>query len=321
MGLRRLNSKTFLLGSIIWVSLLMGCTSTPTVIYVPLPTKETQETTLTETPLTFEEPQKTLEPVLQGSQAESPSLTATILPTKTASATNTVQPTITPTFTPQPANLSLNQDTACFNGASFEHTVSEYFLEGAEFPVLGKVSDDTWWLVQGEGEQTCWLYGEYVSVVGGTLDLPVFTPPPLPTLPPTETPSTVGIYYILISENTGGPFGCGDSLIRYYPRVWSKGDMETDIMAALNALFSNHNQYVNGLSNPMYKSQLKAKGVEVVRNDVEVYLAGNLVRPKDACESKRMHDQVWYTVAQFSPSRAVIYLGNALLGDLLVVAK
>lgn len=97
--------------------------------------------------------------------------------------------------------------------------------------------------------------------------------------------------------------------------------MDTDVTAALNALFSNHNQYVNGLYNPMYKSQLKAKGVEVVGNNVKVYLAGNLVRPKDACESKRMHDQVWYTVAQFSQSRAVIYLGNALLGDLLVVAK
>ena len=300
---------------------MVGCTSTPTVIYVPLPTKETQEITPTETLLTAEDSLKTLTPVVQGSQGESPSLPATEPPAKTAAATNTVQPTSTPTFTPQPAHLSVNQDTACFIGASFEHTVSEYFLEGAEFPVLGKVSDDTWWLVQGEGEQTCWLYGEYVSVVGSIGDLPVLTPPPLPTLTPTETPSSVGIYYILISENTGGRFGCGDSLIRYYPGVWSKGDMEADIMAALNALFSNHNQYVNGISNPMYKSQLKAKGVEVVGNDVEVYLAGNLVRPKDACESKRMHDQVWYTVAQFSPSRAVIYLGNALLGDLLVVAK
>ena len=149
----------------------------------------------------------------------------------------------------------------------------------------------------------------------------LITPPPLPTLTPTAQPSTAGIYYILISENTGGPFGCGDSLIRYYPGVWVNGDMDTDITAALNALFSNHNQYVNGLYNPMYKSQLKAKGAEVVGDNVKVYLAGNLVRPKDACESKRMHDQVWYTVAQFSPSRAVIYLGNALLGDLLVVAK
>ena len=59
----------------------------------------------------------------------------------------------------------------------------------------------------------------------------------------------------------------------------------------------------------------------MVGNDFVVKLAGTLVRPKDSCESQRMHDQIWYTVSQFSPTRAVIYLNNALLGDLLVVTN
>jgi hypothetical protein len=96
--------------------------------------------------------------------------------------------------------------------------------------------------------------------------------------------------------------------------------MSDDIKGALNALFANHQEYTNGLFNPIYQSSLKAKSVEK-NGEVRVYLAGQLVRPKDKCESQRMHDQVWYTVSQFSHSRAIIYLNNALLGDLLVVAK
>ena len=97
--------------------------------------------------------------------------------------------------------------------------------------------------------------------------------------------------------------------------------MEDEILAALNALFSNHNQYVDGLYNPIYESRLKAKGVEVVGGDVVVRLGGSFVRPKDKCESQRMHDQIWYTISQFSATRAVVYLNNALLGDLLVLTN
>jgi len=306
-----------IIGLLVILTILVSCAQGPTLTYVPLPSKENQEQEITPTPYSTDETKADSssdnngEPVSSETPAPSPTLTQTPVASYTPSPTNTLEP----------ASLILNRDTACFNGASFDHIVNEYIGEGAEFLVSGRITDESWWKVENAEDGGCWVYGEYVTIAGGIDDLPVLTPPPLPTLTPTTQPSTDGIYYILISENTGGPFGCGDSLNKYYPGVWVNGDMDTDITAALNALFSNHNQYVNGLSNPMYKSQLKAKGVEVVGNNVKVYLAGNLVRPKNACESKRMHDQVWYTVAQFSPSRAVIYLGNALLGDLLVVAK
>ncbi len=219
------------------------------------------------------------------------------------------------------ALLTLSQDTACFTGASFGHAVQQYVTAGNEFPILGRLSDHSWWQVSIEIDTSCWIFGEYSSISGGTEDLSVVTPPALPSLTPTPQPSSVGVYYILISIDTGGPFGCGDSLIRFYPGVWAKGDLEVDVETALNALFGNHNQYTNGVYNPIYQSQLKAKSVEFIGNDVVVQLAGTLVRPKDACESQRMHDQIWYTVSQFSPSRAIIYLNNALLGDLLVVSK
>jgi len=251
-----------------------------------------------------------------------PTLTHTLGPTitPTSTATETTIPTSSQTPTPEPAVLILNQDTVCLKGASFGHKVHQYLLAGSEYPIYGQLSDQSWWLVSVEDEQSCWVYGAYSTVMGEVEPLPIITPPPLPSLTPTEQPSSAGIYYILISIGTGG-YGCGDSLIYWYPGVWVKGNMEADIKAALNALFSNHNQYTGGLYNPMYQSQLKAKSVEVVGNEVVVKLAGTLVRPKDACESQRMHDQIWYTVSQFSPTRAVIYLNNALLGDLLVVSK
>jgi hypothetical protein len=192
---------------------------------------------------------------------------------------------------------------------------------GSSYPVLGQLQDRSWWLVGVEDDQTCWIYDQFAQVNGLLESLPVMTSQPLPTPTSTPPPATGGVYYILISEDTGGPFGCGDSLIKYYPGVWVKGDMEDDILAALNALFANHNQYVGGLYNPIYQSSLKAKSVEWVGNDLVVQLNGTFVRPKDKCESQRMHDQVWYTVSQFSSVRAVIYVNNALLGDLLVIAK
>ena len=206
-------------------------------------------------------------------------------------------------------------------GASYGHQLDHYVLSGTTYSVAGMLADRTWWLVAPDESSTCWVDAKVASLTGDFEFLPVLTPPPIPSETPTATPQTAGIYYILIDKDTGGPIGCGDSMVKYYPGIWIKGDLEDDIVGALNALFSNHNEYVNGHYNPMYQSDLKAKSVEIVGGDVIVQLAGTLVRPKDMCESQRMRAQVWYTVSQFSSTRPVIYLHKALLGDLLVVAK
>lgn len=242
-------------------------------------------------------------------------------PTPTCSATATQTPTQTHTVTPEPAVLTFNKDAVCMVGASYGHQVNHYVLAETVYPLLGGLADQSWWLVEAESGDICWADAKAASVQGDVEHLPVVTSPPIPSATPTVTPQTPGIYYILVAKDTGGPIGCGDSLVKYYPGVWVKGDLEADIVGALNALFSNHNEYVNGFYNPMYRSDLRAKSVDVVDGEVIVQLGGTLVRPKDACESQRMRAQVWYTVSQFSSSRAIIYLNKALLGDLLVVAK
>jgi hypothetical protein len=305
------KSKSFFITIIIFLVLTFGTSCSLSVdtgstlqIATLSPTKSPQTATATQIP---------------------PTSTATNLPSPTAPSTPTKAPSATLTFsqtpTLEPATLILTDDTVCMVGANFSHIVEGYVTSGTQFPIIGKLDDQSWWLVEMEDDNPCWVNGAYTSVRGGVENLPVLTPPPIPSETPTATPTNPGIYYILIAKDTGGPYGCGDSLIRYYPGVWVKGDMSDDIKGALNALFANHNEYIDGLYNPIFKSDLKAKSVDEVSGEVIVRLAGNFVRPKDNCESQRMHAQIWYTVSQFSPTRAIIYLNNALLGDLLVVAK
>jgi len=306
------NNRRFLvpvLSTLLLLVLMSGCTSTveqslPSETPVNTPIKSPPTETATEIP-----PTDTATPV----PTSTPTSSATTIPTSTASDT--------PTSTLEPAVLTLIQDSVCMTGASYYDKVDHYANSGKEYPVLGQSEDQSWWLVEKTEEQSCWVYAEVATVRGDIEALPVVTPLPLLLDTSTVTPSKPGIYYIVLATDTGGQFGCGDNMMQYYPGVWVKGDTEDDILAALNALFANHNQYVNGFLNPMYKSDLRAKSVDYVGGDVVVRLSGTFVRPKDKCESARMHDQVWYTVRQFTSVRPVIFLNKALLGDLLVVAK
>jgi hypothetical protein len=308
----------------LFLGMIVGCStfsSVKVMPVIPLPTQPDSLPTNT----------RTSTPAFTSTLISEVTATTTVVPTRTAgatateilteTATQTAISTATATFTPETPELTLLQDCGCLKGAGFGYSISHYVSSGSIYPLLGQLQDRSWWLVGVEEDQTCWIYNQFAQVNGMVDTLPVMTPSPLPSQTSTPPPASSGVYYILLSLDTGGPSGCGDTLIKYYPGVWVKGDMEDDILAALNALFANHNQYVGGLYNPVYQSSLKAKSVEQVGSDIVVQLNGTLVRPKDSCESKRMHDQVWYTVSQFSPVRAVIYLNKALLGDLLEVSK
>ncbi len=298
-----------LFGLLVLLAFMSGCVPQPTATpaHVTETATATQKVpTQTNTPLP-----PTFTPTLQ------PSATPTATPTKTRTSTPS------PTATKEPATLKTDQNSICRSGPGTVYDVVTYLVEGVQADVEGRIEDDSWWLIQSpEAEAVCWVSAAIVSVQGDIERLPVLTPPPLPTLSPTPTLTSAGVYYILIAENTGGPFGCGDSLIKFYPGIRSQGSFEGDVKIALNALFVNHSEYYNGLYNPLYQSDLRAKGAELdASNTPIIQLGGTLVRPKDECESKRMHAQVWYTVAQFSSNRAIIFLNNALLGDLLVVTK
>ncbi len=158
---------------------------------------------------------------------------------------------------------------------------------------------------------------------------PTFTETPLPTATetPTSTPASVSyvtdgmILYYVTSIGTGGPVGCGDSLIALSTGRARTGNLDADLKIALDAIFSS-GQYPAGLYNATYPSVLKVGGVEyTVSNGVAtVQLDGSYVTPADACDASRYRAQVWTTALQFTEiKRFIPFVGRALLGDRLAV--
>lgn len=153
-----------------------------------------------------------------------------------------------------------------------------------------------------------------------------WTPTLTPTLEPTETPapqsagSSGWIVSYLISENTGGYAGCGDTLIPLSTGMVRSGDVVADTTAALNNLFSIGVQFSGGFYNAVYQSSLKVSKIDFSASDglMIVYLSGKFTKPKDGCEKERYRDQVWGTIYQFSEvSKANIWVNDKLLGDFL----
>ncbi len=251
-----------------------------------------------------------------------PSATATIEPTVTPTEEPTVTSTSVPTATEEPAALTINTNAICRLGPGMVYDVETYLTEGVQGSITGQVDGGTWWLIDlgNDVDLPCWVSNTVASVAGGIDNVPILTPPPLPTLPLTPTIESVGIVYYMIAENTGGPVGCGDSLIPIYVGTGNTGNLETNVRTALNALFAHHTKYVDGLLNPIYESRMKAKGVSLDTSTgiARVQLGGTFVKPVDVCESKRMHAQVFFTVYQFKKiDFAAIFINNVLLGDLM----
>ena len=261
-----------------------------------------------------------------------PTTTETLVP-PTVTPTKTLEPTATntATSTPVPPSLVVSVDlgAVCRTGPDLNFAIAGYLPVGNTPALLARSeTDPVWWQVElTENAVTCWVSDLVVTVEGDVESLPQITPPPIPTAASVSAQAGSGIYYFVTSTDSGGPFGCekGDSLLYVFTGKSRTGILEDDVATALNALFSNHNQYYNGLYNPMYASSLRVGDVDFSPGDPEAYiwLAGDFVRPKDKCESQRMHDQVWETVEIQFPeiSHAVIRVHNALLGDLLVVNK
>jgi hypothetical protein len=201
--------------------------------------------------------------------------------------------------------------------------VRAYLSAGTIPPLGGSTAERDWFFVQAPDIQAdCWVSANFVTLQGEVNLLPVLTPPPLPPPPPTETPDLSGLKYFLIAPNTGGPFGCGDGLVYFYSGIHNKGSVEENIMAALNALLKLQVKDLDGYYNALYNAHAKVKLVEFDDGSghAVIHMSGTIPKPKDVCESKRIHAQIWETIRQFSKVKSIeIWIGNLLLGDWLAV--
>lgn len=155
---------------------------------------------------------------------------------------------------------------------------------------------------------------------------PSQTPSPTITETITETPTNTPIGYIpegaiwfyATSIGTGGPIGCGDTLIKLWTGYIRTGDIRVDLTNALNTVFSV-GPYAAGFYNATYPSSLRVKEVKMSANGTAtVYFDGAYVPPKDSCDASRFRSQVWGTALQFPEvTRFIPWIGDKLLGDRL----
>ena len=321
-----MHNKTFirLIVSILLLALLTGCS----LFATPEPTDEqAQPNNLpgpTEVPTETNIPDIPTETPIPPTDTPTATHTFTEVPTETPTATFT--PTEIPSNTPteEPPLLVVDRDAVCRSGPGMDYPIVGYQSAGDSPNVIGKSETErVWWVITYEGKgEPCWIVDDIVSLAGNVASLPITEPPPTPAAGSPSLPAGEGLYYFLVAENSGGPFGCGDGLLYLYFGKPRTGDMVADITTALTALFANKHQYYNGLFNPAYATSLRVEDVEATAWEREIYiwLRGEVPRPNDKCHALRMRAQIWETIEIQFPDvqHAVIFVNNALLGDILV---
>ncbi|MCH7480355.1 MAG: hypothetical protein IIC79_03060 [Chloroflexi bacterium] len=257
----------------------------------------------------------------------SPTLTFTPSPVPTATATQepTDTPTPTVTRTPEPIFLTVKVAAGCRQGPGTLYPILDYLELGYSTEVIGigdlgeEYGEQIWYVVIGPTSgENCWVFGSLVELSSSDDSIALLTPPATRTPEPPPTINPNGLIYYLILLGTGGPVGCGDSLIAVNSGIKKTGDVEQDIINVLNALFNIKTEYSGNLYNALYQSSLKAKRVEISGRTATVYTRGTVVKPPDDCDKERFRVQVFTTVKGFNEiDGASIFANNALLGDLL----
>jgi hypothetical protein len=163
---------------------------------------------------------------------------------------------------------------------------------------------------------------EVVTVKGDINSLPVFTPEPTPTIEPSPTPKQKGVIYYLIAKDTGGPVGCGDSLIPVYAGIPTSGDLEKDIHNGLHTLLKLKVEEFGGYYNPLHNAHLNTGAISFNKasGQVRVNLNGSIPKPKDECEYHRVRGVLWETVRHYRDVKGVTFwIGDKLIGDLIAI--
>jgi len=122
--------------------------------------------------------------------SETPTLTYTPLP-PTDTPTPSLSPTPLFTSTPLTPQITVSVPTNCRAGPGKIYDRMGALLVGDVAQVYGRNSAGTYWYIRIPNSATvfCWLWGEYATLSGNTLAVPIFTPPPTPTSTITSTPS------------------------------------------------------------------------------------------------------------------------------------
>ena len=119
----------------------------------------------------------------------------TLTPSPTFTPTVTFMPSETPTptftFTPEIPKVTVSVETNCRSGPGLAYERLGVLPAGHSAEVIGRSSTGDTWIIRLPSNPviTCWLWGQYATLVGNTTGLPVINPPPTPTPKATNTPA------------------------------------------------------------------------------------------------------------------------------------
>ncbi len=154
---------------------------------------------------------------LQNTSPRPPTATPS-LPPRTA--------TLTLTSTPAGVFLSVSMATNCRSGPGKAYDWLGGLEVGKTAEAVGRYTPSNYWIIRNPmGNGTCWLWGEYVTVVAGDpRNLPEMTPPPSPT---PAAASIVG--YVYHDNNRNGIMDSGDTPYPDFPLYLSREEFGPNI--------------------------------------------------------------------------------------------
>jgi len=136
-----------------------------------------------------------------GSEPDASSFSSTPDPfTATPEFTPTPEFTATPEFTPTPEFtatptipiVSVSVNTNCRTGPGAQYDLNGGLNVGETAEVIGKNTASGYWIIKtAGGVGYCWLWGQYATVSGNTVNLPEYPVPATPTPSKPEAPKNL----------------------------------------------------------------------------------------------------------------------------------
>jgi len=165
--------------------------------------------------------QALIPPLLTTAPSPTPTFTPTLIRPTPREMTATLTPTQpfilfpSPTQTsetpapsgPDVAAIRVSVNTNCRLGPGKAYEIAGTLLVGETAEVLGRDANGEYWYIPNPdpGEPFCWVWGEYATLSGPYLVVPVFTPIPTPTTSGTPGPGiSIGIQGVGADSCSGG---------------------------------------------------------------------------------------------------------------------
>jgi len=130
------------------------------------------------------------------SMVPSSAISSTPTPTFTSTFTPTLSPTalVLSTSTPPIPIISVSVSTNCRSGPGRVYTYRGALLVGEVAQVLAGEPTGRFWYIPNPDSpgEFCWVWGQYATIIGNTVGLPVYTPPPTPSPTFTPVPTVTG---------------------------------------------------------------------------------------------------------------------------------